>query len=116
MRTVLKNRLGRAVATATAGVIAVMGVATTADAHDWRHYGWRHHNGYGWNGPANRWALNSGYYYNRSWDGWTWRQRYYGAPVYAAPAYRPYYYGAPAYAYYGPEPVGPSLNLTVPLR
>ena len=95
MRTVLKSRLARAVAAATAGVIAVMGVATTADAHDWRHHGWRHHGWYGWNAPANRWALSSGYYYN------TWPQRYYRAPVYAAPVYRPYYYGAPAYWSYG---------------
>jgi hypothetical protein len=64
------------------------------------HNGWNNH----WRGGWNGWRSSNGY-------GYTWPQRYWREPVYSAPAYYP----PPAYSYY-PEPVGPSLNFTIPLR
>jgi hypothetical protein len=70
MRIDLKSRLVRASAAIAAGLMAVMGVASTASAQSWGN-GWVPYNGYN----------NSQYpYYNRSQDpGWTWGERY-GAP------------------------------------
>jgi hypothetical protein len=83
MRTDLKSRLGRASAAIAVGLVALAGVASTANAQNWN--GWIPNNGYN----------NSQYpYYNRSWDrGWTWGERY-GAPPNA-------YYSAPGY--YAPQ-------------
>jgi len=69
MRTGLTRRLGRVSAAIAVGLVAVAGVASTADAQNWN--GWVPYNGYN----------SSAYpYYNRSMDpGWTWGERY-GAP------------------------------------
>jgi hypothetical protein len=86
MRTDRKSRL---VAIAV-GVVAVAGVASTADAQTWN--GWVPYNGYN----------NSTYpYYQRSQDpGWTWGERY-GAPP-AGTYYRGQGYYAPnSGSYYG---------------
>jgi hypothetical protein len=101
MRTDLKSRLGRATAAIVVGVATLVGVASTADAQDWRYHNWRYHH---WN-RGNSWALSHGYYdngyypyYNRSWNrGWTWGERY-GAPPYAYYS-APRYYAPPAYSY-----------------
>jgi len=70
MRTNLKSRLGRASATGALGLVAVIGVVSTASAQNWNG-GWVPYNGY--NSPQYP-------YYNRSQDsGWTWGDRY-GAP------------------------------------
>jgi hypothetical protein len=93
MRTHLRSRLGRASAAIAVGIVTLVGIASTADAHDWRYHHGRYHH---WN-RGNGWALNNGYYtgyypyYHRSWDrGWTWGERYGAPPPYA-------YYQAPAY-------------------
>ncbi len=78
MRTDLKSRLGRASAAIAVGLVALVGVASTADAQ----------------------SCNTPY----SNCGWTWGGRY-GAPPnayysYSAPGY-PYSYGQrPSYGYY----------------
>jgi hypothetical protein len=83
MRTDLRSRFGQASAAIALGLVALVGVASTADAQSWN--GWVPNNGYN----------NSYYpYYNRSSDpGWTWGERY-GAPPNA-------YYSAPGY--YAPQ-------------
>lgn len=84
MRTDFGSRLGRASAAIAVGLVALAGVASTADAQSWN--GWVPYNGYN----------NSTYpYYNRSQDpGWTWGERY-GAPP--AGTYHQDYYGSPRY-------------------
>jgi hypothetical protein len=69
--------------------MALVGIASTADARDWRsHHGWRHHhwNHHHWN---QRW--HGGYYpHYRTWDRGYWR----------SPAYSygyGYYYRQPSY-------------------
>jgi hypothetical protein len=93
---------------ATVGAVAALlaGLAGTAQARPWHHWGWGHY----W-GP--RVAVAPYYNYN---------------PYYYSPYYRPYYapppavYGPPVASYY-PEPTyypyaapGASFNFTVPLR
>jgi hypothetical protein len=81
MRTDLKSRLGRASAAIAVGLVALVGVASAANAQSC----------------------------NTPWSncGWTWGERY-GAPpsntyYYSAPGY-PYYYGPqPSYGYYAPR-------------
>jgi hypothetical protein len=84
MRTNLKSRLGRASAAVAVGVMALVGVASTADARDWRYQSWHRHHHHHWNG----WAVSNGYhhrYYHRHWRPYA----YYPAPR--------YYYAPPAY-------------------
>jgi|SRR5690349_11248314 hypothetical protein len=84
MRTNLKSRLGRASAAVAVGVMALVGVASTADARDWRYNNWHRHHHH-WNG----WAVSNGYhpYYHRHWNrGWR-PYAYYPAPRYYAPSY-----------------------------
>jgi hypothetical protein len=112
MRTYFTSRLGRASAALAVAALTVVAAVNGAEAHDgyWRHHhhwnnGW--HSGWnnGWRGGWNGWQSSNGY-------GYTWPQRYWSAPGYRAPTY----YGVPqAYSYY-PEPIGPSLNFTIPLR
>lgn len=93
MRTNWTSRLGRASAALAIGALAVF-AATGAEAGPWHHWdrGWHH----GWYAPAPAY-----------WGPRYWAPRYYAPPAYA--------YAPPAYGYY-PEPVAPSLNLTIPLR
>ncbi len=95
MRTDLKYRLGRASAAIAVGLMAVMGVASTASAQTWN--GWVPCNGYN----------NSTYpYYNRSQDpGWTWGERY-GAPPVGTYYQAPGYDAAPGYYRSGQSPAG----------
>jgi hypothetical protein len=88
MRTDFRSRLGRASAAIAVGLVALMSVASPADAQTWNR--WLPYNGYN----------NSTYpYYNRSWDpGWTWGERY------GAPPSGPYYPAPSSYGsrrYYG---------------
>jgi len=112
MRTNLTSRLGRASAALAIAGLAVLAAAGSAEARDDR--GWNHHHRH-WN---NGWHNGGNNHWRGGWNGWqsnryvySWPQRYWSAPVYSAPAYYP----PPAYSYY-PEPVGPSLNFTIPLR
>lgn len=80
MRSDFRSRLGRASTAITVGLVALVGVASTADAQSWN--GWVPYNGYY---P----------YYDRSQDpGWTWGERY-GAPP--TNTYYQGYYGSPRY-------------------
>lgn len=93
MRSNIKGRLGRAAAAIAVGVVALTGMAATADAQ----WGNRWNNGYYYNN-----GYNNGYYpyYNRSMDrGWTYGERYgYAQPRYYG-GYAPqgYYYSQPGY-------------------
>jgi hypothetical protein len=113
MRTNLKSRLGRASAALAIAGAALVVAGASAEARDYRgwhrhHHHWNNgwHNGWNnhWRGGWNGWRSSNGY-------GYTWPQRYWRPPIYSAPAYYP----PRAYSYY-PEPVGPSLSFTIPLR
>ena len=88
MRTSLKKQFGRVSAVIATGLVAMIGVASTASAQTWNGWGngWVPYNGYN----------NSTYpYYNRSQDpGWTWGERY-GAPPAGTYYQAPGYYVAP---------------------
>lgn len=86
MGTDFRSRLGQASAVIAVGLVALGGVASTADAQSWN--GWVPYNGYN----------NSRYpYYNRSQDpGWTWGERY-GAPPSGTYYSAPSYYGSRRY-------------------
>jgi hypothetical protein len=85
----IKNRLGRISAAIAVGLVAVMGVASTADAQTWNSY-----NG-GYYYPPLTNAPYNGPYSNR---GWTWGERY-GAPPTGYYANRGYYAAPPSYSY-----------------
>jgi len=100
MRNILTSRFGRASAAVALGALALFATGATAEARPWHYWHNGYYYGYGWSPPA----------YRTTWYNPYWGPRYYS---YAPPAY---VYAPPAYSYYGPEPVGPSFNLTIPLR
>ena len=121
MRTNLTSRLGRASAVLALAGLAVFAAGASAEAREYRSWNHHHHWNNGWhNGWNNHWR-GGGWnnHWRGGWNGWqssngygyTWPQRYWRAPIYSAPGYYP----PQAYSYY-PEPVGPSLNFTIPLR
>ena len=122
MRTNWTSRLGRASAVLALAGLAVLAAGASAQAREYRSWNHHHHWNNGWhNGWNNHWR-GGGWnnHWRGGWNGWqssngygyTWPQRYWRAPVYSAPGYYP----PQAYSYYYPEPVGPSLNFTIPLR
>jgi len=88
MRSDLKSRLGRASAAIAVSLVALAGVASTADAQTWNG-GWVPYNGY--NTPQYP-------YYQRSQDrGWTWGDRYGAPPAGTYSSGQGYYTRPPAY-------------------
>ena len=97
MRTIFKSRLGRAAAAMAAGLVAVVGVAATANAQNWNGY-----NSGSYYYPQYNNAPYNSPYSNR---GWTWGERY-GAPP-ANTYYSGQRYYAPRQSYpqtYGSNP------------
>jgi hypothetical protein len=102
MSTNLTSRLGRASAALAIACLAIFAAGSSVEARDYRGRGWHHHHHHHWNNGWHGWRSSNAY-------GYTWPQRYWRARP-------PTYYTVPrAYSYY-PEPVGPSLSFTIPLR